>query len=52
MLYLQENTSGLRSKVMDLDALAEKGPEVEEDEVDQILSKADGRILRKKDPQL
>ena len=25
---------------------------VEEDEVDKILSKADGRIERKKDPQL
>ena len=29
-----------------------KGQLVEEDEVDKALSKADGRILRKKDPQL
>ena len=29
-----------------------KGQQVQEDEVDKVLSKADGRIIRKKDPQL
>ena len=30
----------------------DKDREVEEDEVDKILSTVDGKILRKKDPQL
>ena len=55
MLYLQESSSGLGSEVMETDAGEPdtvKSQEVEENEVDKVLSKADGRIVREKDPQL
>ena len=59
MLYLQESGSGGQlSENMDTGSTAaaggegSKGEVVEEDEVDKVLSKADGRIMRKKDPQL
>ena len=63
MLYLQESSSGSQLlEDMDTGSASSsaaagggegsKGQLVEEDEVDKALSKADGRILRKKDPQL
>ena len=55
MLYLQESGSGQLSEDMDTESATgerSKGQLVEEDEVDKVLSKADGRIMRKKDPQL
>lgn len=67
MLYLQESGSGSQlSSSEDMDtgsgsssgvavlasSEGSKGQQVEEDEVDKVLSKADGRIIRKKDPQL
>ena len=55
MLYLQERGGGLGSEDMDTgpnQSDAGNSQIVEEDEVDKILSKADGRIERKKDPQL
>ena len=55
MLYLQESSSGLGSEVMETDTGEPdtvKSQEVEENEVDKVLSKADGRIVREKDPQL
>ena len=60
MLYLQESGSGSQlSEEMDTGSASaaasgegSKGQVVEEDEVDKVLSKADGRIMRKKDPQL
>lgn len=55
MLYLQESGSGLLSEAMDTESTSgegSKGQLVEEDEVDKVLSKEDGRIVRKKDPQL
>ena len=68
MLYLQESDSGGQpsSSSEDMDTGSgsssgaaapasgegSKGQQVEEDEVDKVLSKADGRIMRKKDPQL
>lgn len=59
MLYLQESGSGGQlSEDMDTGGTTtassegSKGQLVEEDEVDKVLSKADGRIMRKKDPQL
>ena len=68
MLYLQESGSGGQpsSSSEDMDTGSgsssgaaapasgegSKGQQVEEDEVDKVLSKADGRIIRKKDPQL
>ena len=62
MLYLQESGSGGQlSEEMDTGSPTSsapaggegsKGQVVEEDDVDKVLSKADGRIVRKKDPQL
>ena len=51
MLYLQERKDGLGSEFTDLGK--KNGlKEVEEDEVDKLLSKMDGRVVRQKDSQL
>ena len=53
MLYLQERQDGLRSEFTDTGGNEVKSQQdVEEDEVDRVLSKMDGRIVRKKDSQL
>jgi hypothetical protein len=67
MVYLQESGLGGQPSSEDMDtgsgsasssaaagasSEGSKGQLVEEDEVDKVLSKVDGRIIRKKDPQL
>lgn len=54
MLYLQESSEPVSGGINIGNGGSDsgKGQEVDEDEVDKVLAKTDGRIVRKKDPQL